>query len=316
MRDSPFTKIKYAFEFLPLAIMLGFFHLMTPERASKIAGRLGRQIGPRLATSRKALVHLKMAIPGKTDTEYAAIIKGMWDNLARIVSEYPNLAYLASQVELVGIDHLKMAFEETEQVILFSGHVGNWEIMAPALLEYGLELDLVYRAPNNPWSDKALDYFRSMKGKLLTIPKSKSGTRLLVDRMQNGNSIGILIDQKYNEGLAVPFFGYPAMTSPAFALLAQKYNCPLIPFRVERLKDTSFRLSFFEPLKTVDSNGENLLPETIIAEAHALLEGWIKERPEQWLWLHRRWINRKNPGKKAAAKMSQSRPASPQTPAS
>ena len=300
---SFFKKVLYALEFIPLATLIAVFCVLPPENASRLGGKIGRKYGPKFAKSRKAVANLKMALPGKTDEEYQKIVAGMWDNLARIFAEYPHLNHYAPRVEMVGIDHLKSAFDDYGQVILFSGHIGNWEVMAPALLEYGIELDLVYRAPNNPWADKVLDYFRSMNGKLVTIPKSKAGTRLLVERMRENKSIGILIDQKYNEGIAAPFFGHPAMTSPAFVQLGQKFDCPVIPFRVERLEDSYFRLSFFEPMKLFEEDGRGRSAEVLIAEAHALLEGWIKERPEQWLWLHRRWINVKNPGKKAAAKM-------------
>ncbi|MDB5492086.1 MAG: Lipid biosynthesis lauroyl acyltransferase [Micavibrio sp.] len=297
-------KVLYALEFIPLGLMIGFFALLPPVFASRIAGSLGRNYGPKFGKSRKAIAHLKMALPGKTDDEYKAIVAGMWDNLARIFAEYPSLNYYGPRVEMVGIEHLKGAFDDYGQVILFSGHIGNWEVMAPALLEYGIELDLVYRAPNNPWADKVLDYFRSMNGKLVTIPKSKAGTRLLVERMRDNKSIGILIDQKYNEGIAAPFFGHPAMTSPAFVQLGQKFDCPVIPFRVERVDGANFRLNFFEPLALFDEQGVARPADVLITEAHALLEGWIRERPEQWLWLHRRWIDVKNPGKKAAAKMA------------
>lgn len=309
MNKITIHNIRYAIEFIPLWILLFILSLMSPEIASNFAGSIGRKIGPKLAASRKALANLKMALPGKTDEEYQEIIAGMWDNLARIIAEYQDLELYAPDVELVNVHYLKDALENG-QVILFSGHIGNWEIMAPTLLHYQIPLDLVYRAPNNPWVDKALNKMRSLNGKLLTIPKSRTGTRLLVDRVSKGQSIGILIDQKYNEGLAVPFFGQPAMTSPAFVQLAQKYECPLVPFRVERIDKTKFRLSFYKEIQTKDSQNQDIPAETIIAEAHALLESWISERPEQWLWLHRRWVDKSNPGKKAAAKMEKAKKSS------
>lgn len=302
-RANIFKRFIYVLQFIPVALLIAFFYALPPDTSSRFAGKLGRKYGPKFAKSRKALAHLKMALPGKTDAEYNTIIAGMWDNLARIFVEYPNLNYFSPRVELVGIEYLKTAFDEYGQAILFSGHIGNWEILAPTLLEYGIELDLVYRPPNNPWVDKVLDYFRSMNGKLVTIPKSKAGTRLLVERVRDHKSILILIDQKYNEGIAAPFFGHPAMTSTAFIQLGQKFECPVIPFRVERVEETHFRISFFEPLRLYDEEGINRPADVLVGEAHTLLEGWIRERPEQWLWIHRRWINVKNPGKKAAAKM-------------
>ncbi|MGZ9096949.1 MAG: lysophospholipid acyltransferase family protein [Micavibrio sp.] len=282
-------KIRYFFEYIALAVLMGLFRLMSPEQASALAGKIGRTIGPRLAASRKAIANLKAALPGKTEDECQAAITGMWENMARVIAEYPNLESLSSKAEITGLAHLKKALEENGQVIVFSGHLANWEIMAPCLLRQGIATDLVYRAPNNPWSDKMLDRYRSLRGKLRTLPKSKKGTRRLVESIKNGRSVGILIDQKYNEGLEIPFFGRPAMTSPAFVQLAQKFNCGLVPFRVERLKGTQFRLSFFPAMKIFDDQAAPLPVEQVMMNAHQLLESWIIERPEEWLWLHRRW---------------------------
>jgi len=282
-------KIRYFFEYIALAVLMGFFRLLSPDRASAIAGKIGRTIGPRLAASRKAIANMKAALPGKTEDECKTVIAGMWDNMARVIAEYPNLEALSSKTEIAGLVYLKKALEENGQVIVFSGHLANWEIMAPCLLRQGIATDLVYRAPNNPWSDKMLDRYRSLRGKLRTLPKSKKGTRRLVESIKEGRSIGILIDQKYNEGLEIPFFGRPAMTSPAFVQLAQKFNCGLVPFRVERVQGTQFRLSFFPAMKIFDAQSAPLPVEQVMIEAHQLLESWIIERPEEWLWLHRRW---------------------------
>ena len=220
--------LRYILEYAALLLLIGVYLLMSPDKSSAFTGKTARKIGPRLAASRKALANLKMALPGKSDDDYAGIIAGMWENLGRVIAEYPDLDYLGEDIELSGVDHLRHALEKSGQVILFSGHIGNWEVMAPSLLKYGIALDLVYRAPNNPRVDKLLDRYRSLGGKIRTLPKSHSGTRQLVEAIRDGRSIGILIDQKYNEGLAAPFFGHPAMTSPAFVSLAQKFDCPLV----------------------------------------------------------------------------------------
>lgn len=309
-------QIRYRIEYGILLAMLGFLGLMTPEQSSNFAGKIGRKFGPKLKASKRALTHLKSTLPGKTDAEYQGIISGMWDNLARIIAEYPHLEYFAPDVELIGIDHLKSALEKHGHVILFSGHIANWEMMAPSLFRYQMPIDLVYRAPNNPWSDKILNHYRTLGGKLRTLPKSKTGTRHLVESLKEKRSIAILIDQKYNEGIEVPFFGKPAMTSTAFVTLAQKFGCGLVPFRVERMPEGHFRLSFFEPFKVMDSENQPRPAEDVIAEAHALLESWIKERPEQWLWQHRRWGNNApKSGRMVNRKSSQPQPTEPLPPA-
>ncbi len=111
----------------------------------------------------------------------------------------------------------------------------------------------------------------------------------MVESLKEGRYLGMLIDQKYNEGLPVSFFGREAMSSPAFVQLAQKFDCPLIPGRIERLGGAHFRVTAFAPMKIFEADGKPRQAEDVMEEAHRLLEAWIMERPEQWLWLHRRW---------------------------
>lgn len=315
---SSAKKIRYTAEYAVLMSIMGVLSLMSPDNASKFAAKIGRTIGPKLAANRHALANLKKIMPYKPAAEYNRILQGMWGNMASIIAEYPNLEFFAPDVELVGIDHLKAAFEKHGQVIVFSGHIANWEMMAPCLMRYGVPIDLVYRAPNNPYSDKLLNRYRTLHGKLRTLPKSKSGTRKLVESLKGGRSVGILIDQKYNEGIEVPFMGHPAMTSPAFVQLAQKFDCGLVPFRVERIEgDLRFRLSFYEPLNVFDESGAPLPHQTVIEKAHALLESWIMEKPEEWIWMHRRWIGDKarQRRKEKLPKNAPSRPKDPPQPA-
>jgi KDO2-lipid IV(A) lauroyltransferase len=277
-------KFRYALEALLLIILLGISKILPVDWASALGGFLGRAIGPRLAASRKAMTNINIALPDKNDAEVQEIITGMWENLGRVMMEYPHLRKIAKErTEIIGADKIKNI--KNQPAILIAAHLGNWECCPPTL---HTKLDGVftpiYRAPNNPVSDWLLNKMRSLNGEIKTIPKSRTGTRNIVKAMQENNFIGLLIDQKYNEGEAVNFFGRPAMTSPIFAQLAQKFDCPLIPLRIERLKGCNFRITAGEAMDTRDK-----MPVEIIEEAHRLFENWIEERPEQWLWLHRRW---------------------------
>ena len=275
-------KLRYAIEALVLILFYGLCDILPVATASRLGGFIGRTVGPRLAASRKAQAHLLQSLP---DADVEKNITLMWDNLGRVIAEYPHLGEIGEhRVTLVGADIIRVAQSQGRPIILFGAHLGNWEVMAPAVYrKLGLKLGLVYRAPNNPISDRLLDYARSMQGKLETIPKSKTGTRRLVQALREGQSIGILIDQKYNEGVAVDFFGRPAMTSPAFVQLARKYNAVLIPFSCVRNDDCRFTVTFEKPLD-IDSDDMR-----VMSEAHRKLESWISEKPGQWMWLHRRW---------------------------
>ena len=288
------TKLRYFLEAVFLSALFFIFKILPVDAASNTGGCIGRTIGPRLAASRKAMRNLESAIPGLSAAEKSAIITEMWDNLGRIIAEYPHLETIGrTRTTIERRDVLDKAFAEGGGNVFWGGHIGNWEIVCAALLtQYNAPMDISYRAPNNPWSDKILSRARSLGGKLRSFPKSRSGGKELLIAAKEGRNIGILVDQKYNEGLAVPFFDRPAMTNPVYVQLGQKYGCRLIPMRNIRTKGANFTLRFYEPLEAA-----NRPIEDVIRESHEIMEGWIREHPGQWLWLHRRWDSEslKNP---------------------
>lgn len=289
---SDFLKnIRYLLEAALVSVLFAIFSLLPAQTSSNFGGWLGRMVGPRLAASRKARRNLARALPDLDEDTQNQAIKGMWDNLGRIIAEYPHLEELAlDHTEITGKEHLEAAIENPNGAIFFGAHYGNWEINAAAvLMHYDRAIDLSYRAPNNPWTDKLLMKARTLGGQLPAHAKSRHGGKNMMDAIKGGGALGILIDQKYNQGISMPFFGMEAMTNPFFVQLAQKYGCPLVPIRNQRLDGASFRLNVYEPLDVFEPDGSARPVEDVIKDAHAMLEGWIKEEPEHWLWLHRRW---------------------------
>lgn len=276
-------KLRYIAEALLIHGCFIIFHLLPAEMASNLGGWIGRSIGPRLAASRKAMRNIEASLPG---ADAYKVVSEMWDNLGRTMAEYPHLkTIIENHAEIHGY----LPENTKPPYVFFSGHLANWEMSATAMNHFfGIPPQLIYRAPNNPYLENLLDECRSLKGAIVTIPKSRKGARDMVRALQDGESLGILIDQKYNEGIAANFFGRPAMTSPAFVQLAQKFNLPLIPVRPERIGGCRFKITVYPPIPT---QGRSV--EEVVADAHRLLEHWIRERPAQWLWLHRRWDSRR-----------------------
>lgn len=291
MNNDLLKSLRYGLEALGLGIMFVVFRVLPASVASSLGGWLGRSIGPNLAASRKAKRNLARALPELDAAAQDATIAGMWEHLGRLVAEYPHLETLAlDQTHILGLENLQGALDNPKGAIFFGAHLGNWEINGAAvLLQCGRPAALSYRAPNNPWVDAMLMRARTLGGQIPAFSKSRQGGKHMIDTVKNGRALGILIDQKYNQGLEVPFFGMAAMTNPFFVQLAQKYGCALVPIRNQRLDGAEFSLTVYEPLKVLDEDGTPRPVEEVIAEAHSLLEKFIRETPEQWLWLHRRW---------------------------
>jgi len=289
---------RYMLEAVLMGTLMALFRLMPLDVASATGGAIGRAIGPRLAASRKALRNIGETLPQTSEDERKKIIAGMWENLGRVVAEYPHLREIGrDRATFVCSDTVKEILAGKKPCMMISCHISNWEIGSASLSEqYDIPLDLTYRAPNNPYVDKMLQNARSLDGKVRGYAKSRSGGQDIIRAMREGRSIAILIDQKYNEGVAVPFFGRPAMTNPVFVQLARKFGYPVIPAQLERTDGANFTITLHDPLIF-----EGRETEAIIAQAHTHLEEWIRKRPEQWLWLHRRWDSQKLETMKEAA---------------
>lgn len=288
---SPLKTVRYALEAVFLYVLFFFFSIFPPETASNIGGWIGRTIGPKLAASRKARANIQLAFPDADRDTQNRIIAGMWDNLGRVIAEYPHLERISHDYTAIeGREILEHITQNNLPAVIFGAHISNWEVSGIAgVTRLNFPIELTYREPNNPWTAKLLHKSRTLDGCIKAHPKSRESGRQILQTLKEGRALGILIDQKYNEGIEVAFFDAPAMTNPIFVRVCQKYRCPLVPMRTIREQNCRFTVKFYPPLALFDEH-ENPLPvEDVIKQAHDILEGWIREKPEQWLWLHRRW---------------------------
>jgi KDO2-lipid IV(A) lauroyltransferase len=264
------------------------FRLLPVDAASGLGGFIGRTVGPHLSVSRRARRNLEAALPGQKHRE---ILRAMWDNLGRMAGEFPHSRCFLndpSRMEISGLEHLDSLRETGEPTLLFSGHIGNWELSNILSLRARLPVNPVYRKPDNPHLDWLFES-RLRTPEMQLIPKGPKGARQTVKLMCEGKSIVFYVDQKMNDGISVPFFGRPAMTAPALASLALKYHRRVVPFRVIRTKGAHFRAEILPPFYFDDSGDREADTLTAMCQVNDMLEGWIREFPAQWLWLHRRW---------------------------
>lgn len=273
-------------------LFFALIRLLPIAAASGLGGWIGRAFGPRAGVSNRARRNLRRAFPDMPESEIETIISDMWDNLGRTVMEYPLLARIKvytddAHVEVVGAEHLDNLRDDAKPGIFFSGHLANWEIPAISITKRGLKSHLVYRAPNNPYVNDLFRRRHLNDGTL--IPKGPSGARLALKALTDGGHLGMLVDQKMNDGIAAPLFGNDAMTAPALAQLALKFDCPVVPVRCERLGGVKFRITCYPPLDLAPSEDRQADVLRITTEVNSILEDWIRQRPAQWLWLHNRW---------------------------
>ncbi len=286
--------VRHPLEGLAAALGFAFLGALSLDRASAIGGWLGRTLGPRLPVTRRAESNLRRAFPELDEPEIARIVRGMWDNLGRVVAELPHLHRFRlydgdGRVEVVGVENVDALRDDGKGGIFFSAHLGNWELASLSCTQRGLPLTYVYRAANNPIVERLIGRFRAAAISGAHWPKGPGTARELVAAIKRGEHLATLADQKLREGISVPFFGRDAMTTPIVARLSLRFDCPAVPARVERLEGARFRLTLYPPLEDPGGNDREAKVAARTRQMNALFEEWIRARPEQWLWLHRRW---------------------------
>lgn len=277
------------------------------DRASWLLGKIGRTIGPMLPATRTARRNLVAAFPDKSPGEVRRIIADMWENFARTAAELPFLAELSpyrpnSRVEVIGREHIEQIGASASCGIFFSGHFANWELMSACISHLGYPLTGVYRSLNNSYIDT---WLREKRGKHIysdLAPKGSGAAKPIFRAVRRGGNIAILVDQKTREGVLVPFFGRMAKTPPFPGELFVRFDCPLVPVHIVRLKGAHFRATFYPPLeipRTGDDAADRL---AVLTACNAFLEERIREHPSQWLWLHNRWTKSKRAKARAKAR--------------
>ncbi len=281
-------------EFLAVLLALAVFRVLPVDTASALGGRIGRSIGPLLPVSRRARRNVARAFPDRSPEEVGAIVLDMWENFGRAAAEYPHLRRLRchdnpARVEIGGAEVLDRARDSGEPHIFFSGHFANLELGGTAITGRGMPLTVVYRAVNNPFVDYTLLLIRRRGIGAEFVSKGKTGARELLSAIGGGRHVGLLVDQKMNDGIPVPFFGRDAMTAPALARLALKSDRPIVPLRIERLRGATFRITVHPPLDVPSTGDRETDVFNVMVRVNEILETWIRQNPGQWFWLHDRW---------------------------
>jgi KDO2-lipid IV(A) lauroyltransferase len=255
-------------------------------------GALFKLIGPLTSAHRTARRGLSLAMPELSGAEARSILAAQWENFGRYVGEFPitdRLTPDGGRVDTSQAWRLREIARAGRPVVLISGHLSNLEIMAAAIVDAGIACEVTYRAANNPYVDQRIRDGRFRYGVRLLAPKGAEGARDLLKAMKAGRSVAMLNDQRYDAGVAAPFFGRRVMTNPAAVRLAMRYGAIIQPMSIQRTRGARFRVIAHEPIEVADTGDKTADVAAGVAAINAFIEARVRERPGEWWWLHKRW---------------------------
>ncbi len=295
--------------FLPLRIVRVLLRNLEPERAARVGAVLGRTIG-RLGGARAqvARINLQIAFPDWTDAMRRRVLLESYANMGRGIAELavlqgPHREALLAGVELEGLEHLAAAeaASSTGGVVVLTAHFGSWDLCAAALANRGLPVSVVHRGFENPRLEQMMMGLREGTGETLEHLRLGSSTLVGVLRaLRAGRKVAMLADQnaRLEEGVFAPFFSRPACTRVGPALIAMRREIPVLPAFVFRRGTTARHVLRIGPHLRLEPPGAD--PEAAlrrnVTRMNRVIERVIRDAPEQWLWVQRRWKTRPEVG--------------------
>ncbi|MFK7974256.1 MAG: lipid A biosynthesis lauroyl acyltransferase [Rickettsiaceae bacterium] len=288
-------KLQHIFEYILFLILTNILRLLGIDRSAAVCSFVARRVGPYLKVTKTARKNLSKVYG--TDIDSNKLIDDLWDNFGRYLGEFPFINALSSdelnqRVKITGLEHISHLQQQSQPFLLFLGHQANWDFVIRKINDIYPKFAIAYRKANNPYIDKEILQARKNDPNVTMIAKGPSGARDLVKALKTKSAIAMLIDQKMNDGIEVPFFNLPAMTAPAVAKLSIQYQYPIVPLQIVRIGRSSyFELIIHKPLHYDVSGNMDTDCYNIMLQINKTLEQWILEHPSQWFWFHNRWKN-------------------------
>lgn len=281
-------KFKFSY-FMQAAVALpvfGLFYLLPIPASSWLGGKIGRIVGLFHGGTQRARHNLRLILPEES-ARHGQIIRGMWENFGRVLGEYPHLLRMWKKgyITVEGGEYLE---GEKSCTLFIAAHLGNWEVAPLTAAQYGWDMAAIYRPLNNHYLDPLLRYARRASSNRL-FTKSAEGAMELLRHVRKGESAGVLVDQRLSDGIEVPFFGHPALTTTLHGMLAVKYGARIVPAQVIRERGAHLRIIIHPPVDMPADGTAAEKVEAVVTHVNSLFESWIRQHPEQWLWSHDRW---------------------------
>ena len=279
--------------------MLRATRYFDPIKTANLFGRILRLVGPMTREQEIGRANLTAAFPEKSPDEIETILAGVWDNLGRLGAEFAHIDHIwehdpahpgDSRIEIQTRTHELFAQLRLDgtPALIFASHLCNWELPALAAVAHGLDAATLYRRPNIASANRIIEEMRAVKMGTL-IPAGRDAPLRLADALQNGQHVAMLVDQYFTNGVDVTFFGRKTKANPTLARLLRQIECPVHGVRIIRLPGNRFRAELSEEVQPVRDAAGKIDVQGTMQSVTSVIEGWIREYPDQWLWLHRRW---------------------------
>ena len=293
--DASFgKKLIWRLETFGFDLISSLLRLIPVDVASAFGGWLFQTFGPLTSENRTVDLNLRLAFPDMEIAERARICDAQWGSVGRYFIELTMMDRLtpaSGRIEVIGAERLQSIAEHGAPVVFVSGHLSNCEIMSSVILAAGIDCVITFRAANNPFFNEAIIRSRRRYGVRLFAAKGRNGTREMLSALAHGKSVALMNDQKNNRGVAAPFFGHPAHTAAGPTKLALRAGGVLQPMSVQRLKGARFRVTAHEPIVLERTGDRQADVEAGVHQINAFVEARVRERPEEWFWVHRRWAD-------------------------
>ena len=282
--------LKYLFQFCLAIFSFVLFRILGANLSSNISGKIFEKIGPYFRSKKIISSNIKKAFPNINSEDLNKINQFMWNNYGRVFAEYmfiKNFRFgnLVTKIEIQGQEILDEIINSKKQVIFVSGHLANFELMAMYLEKSGVKLCTIYRPLNNIFLNKIMENIRIKYICKNQIKKGIGGLKKLITFKKNNFSTALMIDQRVSEGILSNFFNEKALTTTIPAQLVKKFNIPVVPVYIERIKNINFKIKIEEPINFSQYD----TTEHITDELNKVLEKMIINKPDHWIWSHNRW---------------------------
>ena len=295
--------VRYRAEYLALRLIAALVRIAPIDVGSNVSGKIWRLVAPYDRRHKRAIENLTIAFPEKTPKQRHAIALAMWENLGRVMAETMQIDRIIADPDRVELSaETRRVFDRYRSkmgaAIGVTLHMGNWELAAWPMTLAGNKPAAVYRTVKNPYVDR---YLRNLRrglypGGLLgkgringSIEEGQKTARQIMDFVRQGGRLGLVCDLHDRTGLPVPFFGKPARSVTIPAIIARRVSARIWIGRCVRIgKQSRFRIEFRE-LKVPRGGNPTDDVRSVTEAMQAQFEEWVRDAPEQWMWINRRW---------------------------